>query len=159
MGKTVADSIEETNVLLAAYEEEVGLPPQKLTVGADRYMQLTQQELRRLPPSECDEAAYLLSCVAIHVQREINKYKGRVADCQMKLDFMVASEVDNHGTQYTPHAQRKILAINENPIAKELQAEIYRSHQRLQCLEYIPSQLHFMANTLRGLAESKRREK
>ena len=82
--------------VLDEYESSIGLP--KFTDNfhddsAKKYLQLTRDQIEKLTPDQCSEAALLLSGLAFHLQRSYNREIARInwADKILKSKFTCIS--------------------------------------------------------------------
>ena len=62
--------------VLDEYESSLGLPSFTDSFHDDtakNYLQLTRNQIEKLTPDQCSEAALLLSSLAFHIQRSYNR--------------------------------------------------------------------------------------
>ena len=145
--------------LLDEYSIKLGLGRLQATNEVEKYLNLSQADIRRLTPEECGEAAYLLNRAALYVQNEINKAQADINWCQTYIDFLIAKSIESVGGQYMPHDCKKTLAIRQNDVAMKLQEIITSAKLRLDAMSFIPNHLRALAGTFEKIQYDRRTKK
>jgi hypothetical protein len=149
--KTATELKEELHQKLLAYENSVGLrvkPNQ-----AEKYWNLTEDELRYMTPEQCEIAAYALSTYALYLQKSQNE---EIAVMKW-ADAMISKEVTPYlnNYQYKDSDERRILAIQEQPYTKELYQLRTYAEARVDRLNFLANHIEKIAQKLENLYRAK----
>ena len=145
--------------LIEEYPIQIGLGKLQPTNEVERYLNLTQAEIRRMTAEECGEAAYFISRAMTYIQLETNKIQADINWCEQYTQWLIAPIIQTVGGQYTPFDYRRILAIKQNDTAMTLQKIISAGKTRLDTMAFITNQLRGVLTTFEGLQQTKRNQK
>jgi hypothetical protein len=150
---------EEVEKLLQNYPAKVGLGVIQPTNEVNQFLTMTISEQRKLSAEECGEAAIVLNQAATYIQLETNRMQADIDWCTEYINWIIAQDVANVGTKYTPYEYRRILAIKQNDVAMKLQKVISRAQLRIKSLAYMPTQLRATAASFADLQQTKRSQR
>lgn len=85
VNKSPREIMNHIDSILNEYEKSIGLKF-KDPLESERYLNLTQQEMRALTLEECAEASLLLAQLSAFVQSEQNKEAARIKMAEQKLE-------------------------------------------------------------------------
>jgi hypothetical protein len=118
----------EIETFHTSFEIKMGLGTLVAQNEVNRYLTMSQVEIRKLSAEECGEAAIVLCQEAAFLQN----------------------------VQYTPFSYRRELAIRQNERATELDTAMRKSVLIVETLEYMPTRLRHLSSTFEGLQQTKR---
>ena len=75
------EQLEKLDTILDEYESSLGIPKFRDDFhddSAKQYLQLSRNEIEKLTPEQCAEAALLLASLSFHLQRSYNREIARV---------------------------------------------------------------------------------
>jgi hypothetical protein len=151
-------TLEEVTAVLDKYTGQHGLNIRGNNLS-EKYMNLTTNDMQHMGPEELGEAAYVLSNYALYLQKEVNHQQAIVVWCKDNLDYILADKADQYGGQFCPHAERKLLAIKDSEIARELYKVQMHAKMRVETLSFMPSRIEALSKKLEELQQTKRRQK
>jgi len=154
----VEDRVNRVESLLNDYEKSIGLVLEG-TDEASKYLNLTEDQLRKMSAEECGSGAYMLGRTSTFIQREINHHQRRMNWANSSIDHIVVPVLSQYGGQYTSAPHKRIMAIQENPLCTSLQQLVVQAQLRIDTLAYIVMSVNNMSNHLSELGKSKRRER
>jgi predicted class III extradiol MEMO1 family dioxygenase len=152
----VDDKLQEAEAVLLDYEKSLGIVPTTVMEETSSVINLRAEQIRKLSAEECGEHAFILSQQSLFIQHQINKHNQRINWASSNIDAIISGRLDNYGSQYTPFADRKIMAILDNEYTKKLHEIKTKSQQVIHRLEYIPARINYMCKTLLELQQTKR---
>jgi hypothetical protein len=141
------------------YSLKLGLGKLQPTNDVEKYLNLTQPELRRMTAEDCGEAAYFISRAMTYIQLETNKVQADINWCEQYMHWLIASVIHTVGGQYTPFEYKRLLAIKQNDVAMELQKIIVAGKVRLDTMAFVTTQLRGLLTTFEGLQQTKRAQR
>ncbi len=148
--------LEKVNKALDEYEQGKGLTKCQPHNEADRYVNMKQEEIRKLTPEELGEAAVLLAQFSYHIQRALNEETSRVAWAEDEVKRAISGEVNQY--QGSSYEERKLLAIKENEYARKMDYIRSYAKARADRLGYLSSKMEFLARMFSDLRQTKKRE-
>ena len=80
-GGFAKEQLDKIDTVLDEYESSLGLPKFNDDFHDDtakRYLQLSRDQIEKLTPEQCAEAALLLASLSFHIQRSYNREIARV---------------------------------------------------------------------------------
>ncbi len=154
-GKNVSEKLEEIEQRIDEYSEQLKLSSITPSEDTAKYINLSREDINKLTADECHEAYYSLCKEALCIQYHANLLKTKINWATSCIDFMVADKLSSYD-QYTPSAQKRILAIKENSAALKLQEFITNSQLKYNLIAYLPEQLKNIADSLKEIGRGKR---
>lgn len=144
--------------LLNDYPNKVGLGGLVASNDVQKFLTVTQSEIRRMSAEECGEASVVLNQSATYIQLEINRIQADIDWCEQYIHFLISESIANCGSQYTPFEYRKEIAIKQNDVATKLKSIVVQAQLRLQTLSYMPNQLRATSLSFSNLQQTKRQQ-
>ena len=141
--------------VLDEYESSIGLP--KFTDNfhddsAKKYLQLTRDQIEKLTPAQCSEAALLLSGLAFHLQRSYNREIARINWADKILKSTIAGKEQSYRGSWDSQFNQ---AVKEDGYATKI-ADIKRyAQQRADRLTYLSSSIKHMSDIFLSVQRSK----
>lgn len=89
------EQLEKLDTILDEYEASLGIPKfcdDFHDDSAKQYLQLSRNEIEKLTPEQCSEAALLLASLSFHLQRSYNREIARVNWAASKLKRTVSGK-------------------------------------------------------------------
>jgi hypothetical protein len=129
------------------YEEKVGLPHLPTEKEACQWLDLTGEDVSKMSPDECQEAAADLASYGFYIQRVLSKENGILRWLNSRINLSIASELNNY-TGYYSHEQRRAVAIVNNLYAKELEEFRINSQLKVDMLEGLTFQINQLCRVL-----------
>ena len=141
--------------VLDEYESSLGLPSFNDNFHDDtakKYLQLTRNQIEKLTPDQCSEAALLLSSLAFHIQRSYNREVARSNWADRVLKSTVAGKEQSYRGSWESQFNQ---AIKEDGYATKI-ADIKRyAQQRADRLTYLSSSIKSMSDIFLSVQRSK----
>jgi len=141
--------------VLDEYECSIGLP--KFTDNfhddsAKKYLQLTRDQIEKLTPDQCSEAALLLSGLAFHLQRSYNREIARINWADKILKSTISGKEQSYRGSWDSQFNQ---AVKEDGYATKI-ADIKRyAQQRADRLTYLSSSIKGMSDIFLSVQRSK----
>ncbi len=152
------DKHDKVQKLLQDYPIKVGLGSLAPNNDVQKFLTVTQSEIRRMSAEECGEASVILNQAATYIQLEINRVQADIDWCEQYIHFLISDTIANCGSQYTPFEYRKEIAIKQNDVATKLKSIVVQAQLRLQVLSYMPNQLRATSLSFSNLQQTKRHQ-
>lgn len=147
--------VEKINKTLENYEKGLGIPKSINISETEKYLNISQHELKSLTAEECGEAAFILSRFATHIQQAYNKEQSRISWCDNNIKHTICNQI----TQYKANSyeERKLLATRNDEHARKLDDIRTYAQHRADRIAYLPTRIESMVRTLLELQQTKRR--
>jgi len=153
---TISDKLERIKKFLSDYNYKVGLGNLVTNNEVNRYIVMTQNEIKNLSALECGEASVLLCQEAVFIQNEINKHQAISSWCERSITKLIASTIDNVGNKYTPFEYRKELAIKQHEVASQLDMVMRQEKLRVDAMLFLTNSLRNLSYAFDQLQQTKR---
>ena len=141
--------------VLDEYESSLGLPSFNDNFHDDtakKYLQLTRNQIEKLTPDQCSEAALLLSSLAFHIQRSYNREIARINWADKILKSTIAGKEQSYRGSWDSQFNQ---AVKEDGYATKI-ADIRRyAQQRADRLTYLSSSIKHMSDIFLSVQRSK----
>lgn len=148
--------MEKVTKALNDYELSKGLPLIQPNNEAEKYLNISREEMRKMYPDECGEASALLAQFAFHIQRACNEELARMNWAEDVIKRTIANELSQY--RAASYEERKLQAIQGNDYAFKLDQIRTWAKARYDRISYLPSKIEFLAQTFRDLQQMKRRQ-
>ena len=152
----VDNRLAEVEKILDDFEKSLGIIPTTNTEETTHIFSMKSEQLRKLSAEQCGEYAFILSQQTLYIQHQINRNNQRISWADSNIDAITCGQVNNYGGQYTPFAEKKMMAIKDNGYAKKLLEIKNKAKLVIDRLEYIPARINYMCKTLLELQQTKR---
>ena len=151
----VKERLEKLDSILDSYESELGIPPYKKEFYDDsiqQYLQLSRNQIEKLTPEHCAEAALLLASLSFHLQRSYNREIARVN----WADHILRSSLAGREQQYKGSWESQFnQAIKEDTYATKVQQIKRYAQQRGDRLTYLASSIKNISDIFLSVQKSK----
>jgi hypothetical protein len=145
--------------LLERYPAKVGLGVLQPANEVERFLNMTTVALRKLSAEDCGEASVILNQASTYIQLELNRMRADIDWCNKYIDWLIAKNITQYGTKYTPFEYRRLLASQDNDVAMQLHKIVSDAELQAKCLEYLPTQLRATASSFADLQQTKRSQR
>lgn len=142
--------------VLDSYEKLSGIPEFSMfdSTQVDRYFTMTIEQLNRLPPTECAEAAYILAQYSFHLQRVYNRESAKHRWAQDQMSKLVCDKLQNYDT-YMKYDHKIALIAKENNVVERLQEIISYSGQMMERMNFLSTSIKNMCETMSNVQKAK----
>lgn len=142
---------------LQEYHTKLGLKQFTFSeTSLDFCLSFQKEDLRKLSSEECSENSYLVSREALLLQREINKHKSILEWSESRLTKLTIDKLQNYD-KYLPWHQKRILAIQDDNYLQQLFELSNRARFKLESLQFLPTILNKIADSLMEMSRTKRK--
>ena len=141
--------------VLDEYESSLGLPSFNDNFHDDtakKYLQLTRNQIEKLTPDQCSEAALLLSSLAFHIQRSYNREIARINWADKILKSTIAGKEQSYRGSWDSQFNH---AIKEDGYASKISDIKRYAQQRADRLTYPSSSIKGMSDIFLSVQRSK----
>ena len=149
------ERLEKLDNVLDEYESSLGLPQFHNDFhddSAKQYLQLTRDQIEKLTPEQCSEAALLISSLAFHIQRSYNREVARINWADRILKSTIAGKEQSYRGSWESQFNQ---AVKEDGYANKI-ADIKRyAQQRADRLTYLSSSMKNMSDVFLNVQRSK----
>jgi hypothetical protein len=152
--KSAKDKLSEFETKLDQHEEKIGLI---IKPRISNYLNVTNEEMRKMSKEELDEAAFDLANYGLYLQKEINKHQARVSYAEKEIRIILARECSNYKAY--SFEERKLMAIQGNEHASKLEEIRCQEQILLDRLNFMNRRIDVLADRFASYGESKRRNK
>lgn len=151
--ETDTQILDKIDKLLNSYEQNVGLPnPDKYHDQATRYFNMTRDELEALSIEDCAHGAYILTNMALHVQRTLNRETARGNWVKRQMAFFAADRQRNYSGSWT---QKELQAIKDDGYGNKLHTLALDIGLRVDSLNYIATNVRQLSEALANIQKAK----
>ena len=154
-GGFAKEQLDKLDNVLDEYESSLGLPKFSNEFHdntAKQYLQLSRDQIEKLTPEQCSEAALLLSSLAFHIQRNYNREIARINWATKTLKTTLAGREQAYKGSWESQFNQ---AANEDGYAKKI-SDIQRyAQQRADRLTYLSSSIKNVSDIFINVQKSK----
>lgn len=147
----------EIEKVLAEYKKSLGIVIRG-NPEAEKFLNLSINDLRHMDAEQCAEAAVTLSQLSLYIQNEYNKHQRKLQWADENIKSLAAPHLHQYGDQWVPHDVKIKRFIRDNITATKLQQIKVEAQMRIDELSYIPHRIDSLSKTLLELTQSKRRQ-
>lgn len=149
------EQLEKIDAVLDEYEASLGIPAFTNTFhddSAKNYLQLSRDQIEKLTPDQCAEAALLLASLSFHLQRSYNREIARVNWADQTLKTLVAGREQQYRGSWDSQFHQ---AINEDDHTRKI-ANIKRyAQQRADRVTYLSSSIKNISDIFLSVQRAK----
>lgn len=154
MAKTADEQLQRLDELISEYETSLGVIMTKPSV--DKYLNATIDDIKRMNPEDCSNAAISLNQYAIFIQQNYNREMAKYNWANNRIRNHIASLVSQYSA---PNAEeRRTLAIQGDDFARRLDQLRGLAQSRIDTLQDIGYKISDLAKKFDGASYSKRRQ-
>lgn len=147
------ESIPELDKLLDEYEKNASLSITK-PQEHEKYMNLTYEEIKAMPPDECGIGVYILERYAAYLQKQINRENARIGWCRENIKRILSQYIDSY-SPYKKYDEREQLALKESEAAGKLESLRQYAQARLDRLAFLPGKINLISAALLNVQKTK----
>lgn len=155
----ISERHKEIQSFIKKYLEKVNLGTVQQNNEVEKVLNYTSNDIKKLDPEDCIEAAILLNRTATYIQIKINTLSAEINWATKVIERLIADKVHEYGGQYSPMQYRKELAIKDNDITEKLNQAVVIAQLELDSLQYLPAQLNKLSNSYEKAAYNKQNQK
>jgi hypothetical protein len=156
---TVNERLVQTEKILDEYSVSLGTKSIKYNAEVEDVLELTQDRLKSYNEEDLGIKAYLLAQYSTFLQKEINRHAAKLKWATHNLDILVAKVYNNYGDKYMKIEVKRMLVINDNDVAKNLNKIILEASIRIEELNFLSSRISTQSSLLNEMRKSKRAER
>jgi hypothetical protein len=139
--------------LLDEYERNLGLPDKsKYEDSAAQYFNMTRTQLEALSAEDCAHGSYILSNLALHIQRTLNRETSRCNWIHRNIKFLVADKASQYRGSWE---QQETQALKDDSVGKKLFILLTENTTRIDRLNYIATNVRQLAEALTNIQKAK----
>jgi hypothetical protein len=138
-------------------ENKRGLTQLKVHNYVEKYINMPQEEMRRLEQSECAEAGLILTRYAGYVQECYNKELSRLNWAEAEIRRAITPELNQYNKAYQTYEERKALAIAGNEYTARLEELRTWAQTLVDRLAFMAQRIDAIARAYFNLQQSKRK--
>jgi len=155
--KTAKEELQDWDVLLDEYENQLGLPKYNPGVLSEQelngYLTMSRDELEKLTPEDCGQISYRLGQFSFHIQRTINREIARHNWADENTKAAIADDINNYkGYGYIEKSNQ---AIKHNDKAQALNKIKIYAKQRTDRLSYLANSMKNLSDILLSIQKIK----
>ena len=149
------EQLTKIDTVLDEYESSLGLP--KFIDGfhddtAKQYLQLSRNQIEKLTPDQCSEAALLLSSLSFHLQRSYNREVARINWAHKILKSCIAGKEQSYKGSWDSQFNQ---AVKEDGYASKIDDIQRYAQQRADRLNYLSSSIKNVSDIFLSVQKSK----
>lgn len=157
-GENVSEKLRVVEERLKEYGKSIGLPESLNTSEAEKYLNLSETELRAMSSEDCGIASLLLSRLAQHVQKAVNRQNAIKCFCEEEIWTTICDQVDEYRQSYQSYQERYYLAVNSNEYTAKLQRLLMNAKVRAEDLSFIAARVENQSDKFKNLSFAKRNQ-
>jgi len=147
--------LEKLDSILDEYESSLGISQFRDDLNdesAKKYLRLSRNQIEKLTPDECAEAALLLASLSFHLQRAYNREVARVSWSSQVLKSTVAGREQSYKGSWESQFNQ---AVEEDGYTRKVRSIQRYAQQRADRLTYLASSVKNMADVFINLQRAK----
>tara|TARA_R110002020_G_scaffold278233_1_gene493675 strand:- start:410 stop:901 length:492 start_codon:yes stop_codon:yes gene_type:complete len=149
------ERLEKLDEILDSYEIELGIPQYRKEFYDDssqQYLELSRDQIEKLTPDNCAEAALLLASLSFHLQRSYNRELARVN----WADHILRSSLAGREQQYKGSWESQFnQAVKEDTYATKVQQIKRYAQHRSDRLTYLASSVKNISDIFLSVQKAK----
>ena len=149
------EQLAKIDTVLDEYELSLGLP--KFIDGfhddtAKQYLQLSRNQIEKLTPDQCSEAALLLASLSFHLQRSYNREIARINWANKTLKSCIAGKEQSYKGSWESQFNQ---AVKENGYTSKIDDIQRYAQQRADRINYLSSSIKNISDIFLNVQKSK----
>jgi hypothetical protein len=152
---TASEQLTRIDGVLDEYEQSLGIPPfadEFHDDSAKKYMLLSRDQIEKLTPSECAEAALLLGALSFHMQRAYNREVARANWAKQTLRSTVAGREQSYRGSWESQFNQ---AVGEDSYTRKVMQIQKYAQQRADRLTYLASSIKNISDIFLAVQRTK----
>jgi len=154
-GDYAKEQLDKLDKVLDEYESSLGLPVFSHEFHdntAKKYLQLSRDQIEKLTPEQCSEAALLLSSLAFHIQRNYNREVARINWADKTLKTTLAGREQSYKGSWESQFNQ---AVKEDGYTRKISDIKRYAQQRADRLTYLSSSMKSMCDVFLNVQKTK----
>lgn len=142
--------------MLDEFESKLGLPLNVIPGTEEelkQYLSMDISTIEKLTYETCAHITYRISQYAIYIQRCLNRQNALEKNLLHKIDNIIAPKISQYGGNWN---MQRVSAILDNDAAKELDAQLNLTRQRIENLQFVSNGLKELASNMKNIQFTKR---
>jgi len=152
---TASDQLNKLDHVLDEYERSLGIAEfvdEFHDNSAKKYMTLSRNQIEKLTPAECAEAALLLGSLSFHMQRAYNREVARVNWAKQTLRSTVAGREQSYRGSWESQFNQ---AVGEDGYTRKVMQIQKYAQQRADRLTYLASSIKNISDIFLAVQRTK----
>ena len=149
------EQLAKIDAVLDEYETSLGLPTFHADfhdISAKQYLQLSRDQIEKLTPEQCSEAALLLASLSFHLQRSYNREVARINWADRTLKTCIAGKEQAYKGSWESQFNQ---AIKEDGYATKISNIKKYAQQRADRTNYLSSSIKNISDIFLNVQRAK----
>ena len=154
-GGLAKEQLDKLDRVLDEYEASLGLPifnSEFHDNTAQNYLQLSRNQIEKLTPDQCSEAALLLASLSFHLQRSYNREIARINWANKTLKSCTAGKEQAYKGSWESQFNQ---AVKENGYASKIDDIQRYAQQRADRINYLSSSIKNISDIFINVQKAK----
>lgn len=131
-----------------SYHKVPQLKNEQILTEVEKILNLGPDEVRKLTSNDCFSYSVAVAQFSYYIQKLINTEESRHTTLEHKISHMISSRLLQQNAYDA--RERRLLAIEESPQAKQMELARATTRARIQRLQYTGQRLDLLANMLKN---------
>ena len=149
------EQLAKLDTVLDEYESSLGLPAFSDNFHDDtakKYLQMSRNQIEKLTPDQCSEAALLLGSLSFHIQRSYNREVARINWADKTLKTCIAGREQAYKGSWESQFNQ---AVKEDTYANKVSDIKRYAQQRADRITYLSSSIKNISDIFLNVQKSK----
>jgi len=149
------EQLTKLDAVLDEYESSLGLPAFSDNFHDDtakKYLQMSRNQIEKLTPDQCSEAALLLGSLSFHIQRSYNREVARINWADKTLKTCIAGREQAYKGSWESQFNQ---AVKEDTYANKISSIKRYAQQRADRITYLSSSIKNISDIFLNVQKSK----
>lgn len=149
------EQLAKIDTVLDEYETSLGLPKFNVDFhdsSAKQYLQLSRDQIEKLTPEQCSEAALLLASLSFHLQRSYNREVARINWADRTLKTCIAGREQSYKGSWESQFNQ---AVKEDTYTSKISDIKRYAQQRADRTNYLSSSIKNISDIFLNVQRAK----
>ena len=149
------EQLAKLDAVLDEYESSLGLPAFSDNFHDDtakKYLQMSRNQIEKLTPDQCSEAALLLGSLSFHIQRSYNREVARINWADKTLKTCIAGREQAYKGSWESQFNQ---AVKEDTYANKISSIKRYAQQRADRTNYLSSSIKNISDIFLNVQRAK----
>tara|TARA_B100000809_G_scaffold43298_1_gene37592 strand:+ start:743 stop:1231 length:489 start_codon:yes stop_codon:yes gene_type:complete len=149
------EQLDKIDAVLDEYETSLGLPKFNADFhdnSAKQYLQLSRNQIEKLTPEQCSEAAMLLASLSFHLQRSYNREVARINWADRTLKVCIAGREQSYKGSWESQFNQ---AVKEDTYTSKISDIKRYAQQRADRTNYLSSSIKNISDIFLNVQRAK----